>query len=98
MRIEQIKHTRERVYVTCKSAGFKRLGNDICPKEWVASTVETRYNEVFWTGKSCLFIINIRYFVISAVKKKQYKTKQLISLGPAKIVCYIRYLYIEFPL
>ena len=44
------------------------------------------------------------YFVISVVNK-QYKTKEIISLGPEKLVCYIRYfvisirpLYIEFPL
>ena len=50
------------------------------------------------TGKFCL-LYQIFCYISS---KKQFKTKQLISLGPDKIVCYIRYfvrsLFNEFPL
>ena len=35
------------------------------------------------------FVRYIRYFVISVVNK-QYKTKEIDSLGPEKLVCYIR--------
>ena len=55
-----------------------------------ADTVETWYNEVLWTKNVCY----IRYFVISVVNK-QYKTKEINSLGPKKLVCYIRYFVIS---
>ena len=47
----------------------------------------------------CVCYMYIRYFVISAVNK-QYKTKEMNSLGPEKyqVFCYIRSLYIGFPL
>ena len=38
-----------------------------------------------------MFVI---YFVISVVNK-QYKTKEIHSLGPEKLVCYIRYFVIS---
>ena len=49
------------------------------------STVETqKMTRSFGTEKCCCYI---RYFVISVVNK-QYKTKQINSLGPEKLVCY----------
>ena len=54
-------------------------------------TGETDYkNEILGTRK---FVGYIRYFVISIVNK-QSKTKQVISLGPVKTVCYIRHFVI----
>ena len=71
------------------------------PDGYFCNTVETRYNEVLETGKFCLLCQEFCY--ISS--KKQYKTKQLISLDPVKIVtllnqvfCYVRSLYNTFPL
>ena len=55
--------------------------------EWY--TVETRYmyNEILGTGKFCLL-----YQIFCYISTQQtYKTKQINSLGPEKMVCYIRY-------
>ena len=41
--------------------------------------------------RKCVYF---RYFVISVVNK-QYKTKEINSLGPEKLVCYIRYFVIS---
>ena len=43
------------------------------------------YNEILWDSDFM--------FVISVVNK-QYKTKEIHSLGPEKFVCYIRYFVI----
>ena len=72
--------------------------------EFNNNTVEIRYNEILGTEKFSLLQVYIRYFVISVVNK-QYKTKEINSLGPEKLVDYIRYFvilirspFIEFPL
>ena len=44
-----------------------------------------------WRNFVCCYI---RYLVISVVNK-QYKTKEINSLGPEKLVCYIRYFVIS---
>ena len=56
------------------------------------NTGETRYKRDPWDHD--FFFFYIRYFVRSVVYK-QYKTKQFISLGLEKTVCYIRYFVIS---
>ena len=55
-------------------------------------TGKTQYNEILGTRKFCLL------YQISclSVVYKQYKTKEIISLGLEKTVCYIRYFVIFF--
>ena len=53
--------------------------------------METRYNEILGAEN---FFGNIRYFMISVVNK-QYKTKEINSLGPKELVCFIRYFVIS---
>ena len=70
----------------------------------VQCTVETQYLRTRSLGPINFVCYIMRYFVISVVNK-QYKTEEIYSLGPEKLVRYIRYfvinirsLYIEFPL
>ena len=67
------------------------MGSRLLEKERI---LETQYNKIPGTEK---FVCHIRYFVVS-VFNKQYKTKEINSLGLDKLLCYIRSLYIEFPL
>ena len=54
-------------------------------------TVETQYNEILGT-RIFFFLYQIFGYICQYLVKKQYKTKQINSLGPEKTVCYIRYL------
>ena len=64
-------------------------GRDVSYFTFQGSTVETRYNKSFGRGH---FVCYIRYFAISvSVVDKQYKTKQMYSLGLENIVSNIRH-------
>ena len=54
-------------------------------------TGKTQYNEVLGTITFCLLYQIFCYIIIF----KQCKTKQIVSLGPEKTVCYIRYFVIS---
>ena len=52
--------------------------------------VQGKLGGTTWSLGPGNFVCYIRYLVISAVNK-QYKTKQIISVGWEKTVCYIRF-------
>ena len=55
--------------------------------------MKTQYNKIFGTEKFCLLY---QIFCYISSKKTQYKTKEINSLGPEKLFCYIRYSILSY--
>ena len=68
----------------CQHPVWMQINKFLFP--FLQSTVEIQYNEIPW-DREILFVIS--------VVNKQYKTKEINSLGPENCLCYIRYFVIS---